>query len=78
MMDQVDAIIYELREALAHKPRELLRVLKEALGEQKFRVLCAQMLAAYDARIDARRADLPLRSAELAEGNIEEAKSEEA
>ena len=77
MRDQVDAIIYELREALAHKPRELLRVLKEALGEQKFRVLCAQMLAAYDARIDARRAKLPPKSAELAEGSLDE-KTEEA
>ena len=77
-MTKIDAIIYELKEQVAHDPRGVLRRLKAALGDAKFEVLCGQLLAQYDERLETRRADIPALSADLPEGTLDEPTMEEA
>ena len=71
-MTKVDAVIYELKEQVAHDPRGVLRRLKAALGDAKFEALCGQLLARYDERIAADREALPPASADLPEGTLDE------
>lgn len=76
--DTVDAVTYELREQIAHDPRGVLKRLKAALGDVKYAALCKQLLVMYDERIEARRAALPLLSADLPEGTLDDGMPEEA
>ena len=71
-MTKVDAVIYELKEWLAHDPRAFLRRLKAALGDAKFQALKQQLLAQYDERLVKQIADIPPSSAGLPEGTLDE------
>ena len=77
MQDKIDAIIYELREQIAHDPHGVILRLKAALGDAKFMTMCNQLLAQYDARIEASRAALPLLSADLPEGTLDDPMTKE-
>ena len=75
-MTKVDALIYQLREELGHRPRQFLRALKQALGDTKFQALATQVLGLWDAANDATRATVPGPSTTLPEGTLDDPPAE--
>ena len=69
---KAEAVIYQAREELAHRPRAFFRGLRTLMGDVKFDVLIAQLLGRFDDARDATLAEIPPPTADLPEGDYED------
>ena len=69
---KAEAVIYQAREELAHRPRGFFRGLKALMVDAKFDVLIAQLLGRFDEAREATLAEIPPPTADLPDGDYEE------
>jgi len=69
---KVEAIIFQFKEELAHRPLASLRGLRDLIGITKFNQLVTWLLTKYDSQVDKIISEVPAKSPSLPDGAWED------